>query len=253
MTKSHAQEKSEWQEELRTNTQKHQNELQVVQTQMESERERAKRNEAEMQRVDDEMRRLQSSGDKEEELRVMKISYEKMISAKDKEIEEVEERLRERMAKDARNGDIQQHMAKKEVEWERKMQAVVSQHQKELTVLHQTQQKLLDMKDKELEDFSYRLRTVTSAQQKDLEKLHQAHRAKIAEMEEVSRALTDKFNGNAMELRWATQENTENEAKIRDQANTIAQLLNERDQYREENVKMLSVINTLRQQQQLRQ
>ena len=91
------------------------------------------------------------------------------------------------------------------------MQAVVSQHQKELTVLHQTQQKLLDMKDKELEDFSYRLRTVTSAQQKDLEKLHQAHRAKIAEMEEINRSLGDKHNGVAMELRWANQENNDNE------------------------------------------
>ncbi|KAG2223435.1 hypothetical protein INT45_001741 [Circinella minor] len=211
MTNSHAQEKAEWLDELKAKKQIHQNEVQLLQTQMESERERAKRNEAEMQRVDDEMRRLQSSGDKEEELKVMKISYDKLINAKDKEIEEVEERLRERMASDARNGDTQQILQKKEVEWERKMQAVVSQHQKELTVLHQTQQKLLDMKDKELEDFSYRLRTVTSAQQKDLEKLHQAHRAKIAEMEETNRSLGDKHNGVAMELRWANQENNDNE------------------------------------------
>ncbi|KAI9253783.1 hypothetical protein BDA99DRAFT_518985 [Phascolomyces articulosus] len=250
MTSSHAQEKAEWQDELKVKVQSHQNELQLLHTQMESERERAKRNEAEMQRVDDEMRRLQTSGDKEEELRVMKISYEKLISAKDKEIEEVEERLRERMAKDARNGDTQHTLAKKESEWERKMQAVVSQHQKELTVLHQTQQKLLDMKDKELEDFSYRLRTVTSAQQKDLEKLHQAHRAKISEMEEVNRSLNDKHNGLSMELRWATQENNDNEVKIKDQASIIAELSKERDQYREENVKMLSIINTLNRQHQ---
>ena len=100
---------------MKTKEQLHQNELQLLQTQMESERDRAKRNEAEMQRVDDEMRRLQSSGDKEEELKVMKISYEKLITAKDKEIEEVEERLRERMANDARNGDTQQILQKKEV------------------------------------------------------------------------------------------------------------------------------------------
>ncbi|KAI8143835.1 hypothetical protein BJV82DRAFT_86410 [Fennellomyces sp. T-0311] len=252
MTSAHAREKAEWQDELKASKQKHQDELQLLQTQMESERERAKRNEAEMKRVDDEMRRLQSAGgDKDEELRVMKISYEKMISAKDKEIEEVEERLRERMAKDARNGDTQQLMAKKEAEWERKMQAVVSQHQKELTVLHKTQQKLLDMKDKELEDFSYRLRTVTSAQQKDLEKLHQAHRSKIMEMEEANTKLESEHKSLKMEMRWLDQDASNNESKIKEQAAKIAELQNEKDQLREENVKMLSIISTLNRQNQL--
>lgn len=65
---------------------------------MEQERQSAKRKEAELQKVASEVQQLRDSVDKEEELRVLKISYDKMLSAKDKEIAEVEERLREALA-----------------------------------------------------------------------------------------------------------------------------------------------------------
>lgn len=178
---------------------KHKEEMASLQEQVETERERSKRRDEEMKRVDDELRRQQSSGgDREEELRAMKISFEKMISAKDKEIEEVEERLRLAMARNAEHGNSQQAAA----EFEQRLQSVATQHQKELRVLHQSHQKMLDLKDKELEDFSYRLRTVTSTQQKDLEKLHQANRTKIAEMEEKMRQLEAQLKSKEMENRW---------------------------------------------------
>lgn len=80
-------------------------------------------------------------------------------------------------------------------------------------MLHQTHQKLLDMKDKELEDFSYRLRTVTSTQQKDLEKLHQSHRAKVAELEEIGRKREEELKSKAMEMRWLEVEVEGNEVR----------------------------------------
>lgn len=177
---------------------KHKEEMASLQNQVETERERSKRRDEEMKRVDDELRRQQASGDREEELRAMKISFEKMISAKDKEIEEVEERLRLAMARNAEHGNSQQAAA----EFEQRLQSIATQHQKELRVLHQSHQKMLDLKDKELEDFSYRLRTVTSTQQKDLEKLHQANRTKIAEMEEKMRQLEAQLKSKEMENRW---------------------------------------------------
>lgn len=150
------------------------------------------------------LRPLQSQ---EEELRTLKISYDKMVSAKDKEIEEVEERLMEALAKNntttapATPTQQQQHQkdtSQVEEEFQAKLQAIATQHQKELTILHETQQKMLDIKDRELEDFSYRLRTVKSAQNKDFG----AQQQKLAGLEEKLAALEEELKSKALEIRY---------------------------------------------------
>lgn len=71
-----------------------------------------------------------------------------------------------------------------------------------MKVLHETHQKLLDMKDKELEEYSYRLRSLTSSHHKDLESLHQAQRTKIAELEAENRKREEELKSKDMEMRW---------------------------------------------------
>lgn len=108
---AHAQALAAMQKQLETNEKNKADEISVLKNQLEKERERAQSHEQEMQRVDEELKRLQASGDKDEELRVMKISYEKMISAKDKEIAEAEERLREAMASSKANAVSSEEIA----------------------------------------------------------------------------------------------------------------------------------------------
>lgn len=71
-----------------------------------------------------------------------------------------------------------------------------------MKVLHETHQKLLDMKDKELEEYSYRLRSMTSSHQKDIENLHQTQRNKIAELEAENRKREEELKSKEMEMRW---------------------------------------------------
>lgn len=62
------------------------------------------------------------------------------------------------------------------------MQAV-EQHKKELHILHQQYQKLVDLKDHELEEYAYRVKTITAGKVKEMEELRTEHRQKIKDYE----------------------------------------------------------------------
>lgn len=71
----------------------------------------------------------------------------------------------------------------------------------------QTQfQQLLDLKDKELEGFSYRLKTVTTSQQKDIEKLNHDYQQKLAALDAECQKKEENLNSKTLELRWSTAE-----------------------------------------------
>ncbi|OAD68024.1 hypothetical protein PHYBLDRAFT_160202 [Phycomyces blakesleeanus NRRL 1555(-)] len=129
---------------------------------------------------------------------------------------------------------------------------MVGQHQKELNVLQNQFQHLLDLKDKELEDFSYRLKTVTSAQQKDLEKLHQAHRLKVSALEDEGQKREEELKSKAMELRWMETDVEGYETKLKEQDNKVHALESDNDQLqlqverlRQENEHILSLLDRL--------
>lgn len=71
----------------------------------------------------------------------------------------------------------------------------------------QTQfQQLLDLKDRELEGFSYRLKTVTTSQQKDMEKLNHDYQQKLAALDAECQKKEENLNSKTLELRWSTAE-----------------------------------------------
>ncbi|KAI9245140.1 hypothetical protein EDC94DRAFT_571959 [Helicostylum pulchrum] len=180
-----------------------------------------------------------------EELRTLKIAYEKMITAKDKEIKEVEERLEETMGSDMTR-------VKNETEEENRVQSIVSQHQKEIKVLQTQFQQLLDLKDKELEGFSYRLKTVTTSQQKDLERLSEDYRQKFSSIDLECQKKEESLKSKALEMRWMAAEFESSEAKLKDQGTKLQNLENDNnklrqnvEQYKEENEQMLRLIHQL--------
>ncbi|KAI8638150.1 hypothetical protein BD408DRAFT_453794 [Parasitella parasitica] len=159
-----------------------------------------------------------------DELRTLKIAYEKMIQVKDKEIKE---------AAEEKTDDI-------------RVQSIVFQHQKEINVLQTQFQQLLDLKDKELESFSYRLKTVTTSQHKDLEKLTHDYQQKLAVLDAECQRKEENLNSKTLELRWSTAEFESSETKLKDQGAKLQKLENENQhlhqkvqQCQEENAQML--------------
>ncbi|ORE11386.1 hypothetical protein BCV72DRAFT_197768 [Rhizopus microsporus var. microsporus] len=169
----------------------------------------------------------------EEELRTLKIAYDKMIQAKDQEIKEAEERLGETMVTSQSDDSS-------------KIQSIVSQHQKEIKVLQTQFQQLLDLKDKEIEGFAYRLKTITATQQKDIEKLNEEYKQKMSALESECQKKDESLKSKALEMRWMAAEFESSEAKLKDQSTKLQNLENDNNQLRialhqqqEENKQML--------------
>lgn len=94
----------------------------------------------------------------------------------------------------------------RKTEDENRVQAIVSQHQKEIKVLQTQFQQMLDLKDKELEGFSYRLKTVTTSQQKDLERLSDDYRQKFSSLDLECQKKEESLKSKALEMRWMAAE-----------------------------------------------
>ena len=161
-----------------------------------------------------------TKNDKEEELRTLKLAYEKMVTVKDKEIKELEELMANKSRSEVR------HVKNYILKWnnndqislsqngeENRVQSIVSQHQKEIKVLQTQFQQLLDLKDKELEGFSYRLKTVTTSQQKDLEKINEEHRQKLTNLDAECQKKEESLKSKALEMRWMAAEFESSEVK----------------------------------------
>lgn len=89
---------------------------------------------------------------------------------------------------------------------ESRVQTIVAQHQKEIKVLQTQFQQLLDIKDRELESFSYRLKTVTTSKQKDLAKANESHKQKLADLEAECQKKEETIKSKALEMRWMAAE-----------------------------------------------
>lgn len=86
------------------------------------------------------------------------------------------------------------------------MQSIVAQHQKEINVLQTQFQQLLDLKDRELESFAYRLKTLTTSQQKDIEKLNDENKEKLTELEAECQKKDEVLKSKSLEMRWMAAE-----------------------------------------------
>ncbi|OBZ89612.1 hypothetical protein A0J61_02339 [Choanephora cucurbitarum] len=111
---------------------------------------------------------------------------------------------------------------------------------------------MLDLKDKELEGFSYRLKTITTSQQKDIEKLNEEYRQKIAELNAECQKKGEIIESKALEMRWMATEFETSENNLKDQGIKLQNLENDNNQLRqankqyiEENEQMLRLIHQL--------
>ncbi|KAI8378564.1 hypothetical protein BD560DRAFT_325027 [Blakeslea trispora] len=159
-----------------------------------------------------------------EELRTLKIAYEKMMQVKDKEIKEAEERVDELMASASRQKND-----------EDRVRSIVTQHQKEIKVLQTQSQQMLDLKDKELEGFSYRLKTITTSQQKDMEKLNEEYRQKIAELTAECQKKEEVIKSKTLEIRYMSTDVETSENNLKDQGIKLQNLENDNNQLRQAN------------------
>lgn len=75
------------------------------------------------------------------------------------------------------------------------------------------------MKDKELEGFSYRLKTVTTSQQKDLERLSEDYRQKFSSIDLECQKKEESLKSKALEMRWMAAEFESSEVTKRKKKN----------------------------------
>lgn len=95
------------------------------------------------------------------------------------------------------------------------MKPVLSQHHKEIKVLENQFQELLDAKDKELEEFSYRLKTMTASQNKDVQDMVEDYKARISSLEAECQTKEDSLKSKALEMRWMSAEFESTEVEIK--------------------------------------
>lgn len=69
------------------------------------------------------------------------------------------------------------------------------------------------MKDRELEGFSYRLKTLTTSQQKDIEKLNDENKQKVTELEAECQKKEEILKSKSLEMRWMAAEFESSEVK----------------------------------------
>ncbi|KAG2194835.1 hypothetical protein INT47_007897, partial [Mucor saturninus] len=128
-----------------------------------------------------------------------------------------------------------------------KLQVIIEQHQKELNILQNQFQTLLDMKDKELNDLSYKMKskrgssTETSRESK---KLEQDLRNQLYTLEED-------IKSKSLEMRWLESDSEQNETKLKEQGILIhnlqlsnSKLENSIQQFKDENDQMLRQVDS---------
>jgi succinate dehydrogenase flavin-adding protein (antitoxin of CptAB toxin-antitoxin module) len=81
------------------------------------------------------------------------------------------------------------------------MQGIIEQHQKELNTLQKQFQSLLDMKDKELKDLSFKLKTTNGSLSTEVE---QELRAQLQTLEQDMKS-------KSLEMRWLESDSEQNE------------------------------------------
>ncbi|SAM00024.1 hypothetical protein [Absidia glauca] len=135
---------------------------------------------------------------------------------------------------------------------EKTVHDLVIQHQQEIEKMHRHLQHLLDVKDDEINNVSYRLKTVTSSRQKDINNLQTKQRGKVHSLEEQQKQVKDALaTRTAAYDRLATQQQA---LKVNfDQgAQNVAALTREKQEmqstvatYKAENTHLLQTIHQL--------
>ncbi|KAG2209156.1 hypothetical protein INT47_005448, partial [Mucor saturninus] len=123
--------------------------------------------------------------------------------------------------------------------------SIAEQHRKEITTMHEQYQAVVDCKDRELEDYAYRVKAIVASKQKEVEKLQvetistidkyekdiEGYEQKIIEYEKQSVKLQDRVT------HWETLTNN-NEALIQDMKKGCAA-------HRDENNQLIRLVNQL--------
>ncbi|GAA5806180.1 hypothetical protein HPULCUR_011710 [Helicostylum pulchrum] len=160
-----------------------------------------------------------------DELKTVKEFYENSLAEKEKELKQAKDQLK------TKDNDATQV----------KLQVIIEQHQKELNVLQNQFQSLLDMKDSELNDLSYRikLKKEKTSKKLDNEKMEVELRNQLYSLEE-------NMKSKSLEMRWLETDSEQNETKLKEQAILIhnLQLSNSHlessiQQYKDENDQIL--------------
>ncbi|CAO3594167.1 unnamed protein product [Absidia cylindrospora] len=168
------------------------------------------------------------------------------LQAKETELEQLEEQWRKLVEEKKATQMINNK------KYEEMVYGLVIKHQEGIDKMHRHFQHLLDVKDEEVNNVSYRLKTVTSSRQKDIDKQQDKQHGKIYSLEEqrqrlmdsytakansydiienTSHALKDKFTRCKVQLDQMTKENQDTKVKV--------------DTYKEENNKLLLKIHQL--------
>ncbi|ORZ24161.1 hypothetical protein BCR42DRAFT_446132 [Absidia repens] len=168
------------------------------------------------------------------------------LQAKETELQQLEEQWR-KLVEEKKATQNTNNKKNKEMVY-----GLVIKHQEGIDKMHRHFQHLLDVKDEEVNNVSYRLKTVTSARQKDIDKRQDKQHGKISSLEQqrqhlmdsytakansysiietTSHALKDKIARSEVQLDQMTKENQDTKAKV--------------DTYKEENNKLLLNIHQL--------
>ncbi|CAO3648634.1 unnamed protein product [Cunninghamella echinulata] len=116
------------------------------------------------------------------------LTKESIIKAKEKEIIELEEKWRQAMEEQK---NIQNEYNKKHGDI---INGLVSKHQVEIERMHKHFQHLLDVKDEEMNNVTYRLKAVTASRQKDIDKLQIKQKNQLSSLEDYSQRLKNSFD-----------------------------------------------------------
>ncbi|KAI9305978.1 hypothetical protein BJ944DRAFT_229906 [Cunninghamella echinulata] len=116
------------------------------------------------------------------------LAKESIIKAKEKEIIELEEKWRQAMEEQK---NIQNEYNKKHGDI---INGLVSKHQEEIEKMHKHFQHLLDVKDEEMNNVTYRLKAVTASRQKDIDKLQIKQKHQLSSLEDYSQRLKSSFD-----------------------------------------------------------
>lgn len=138
------------------------------------------------------------------ELNSVKSFFENLLATKDQELKQLKDQEQNRgKVKKCFNGYtvIKNLIVLFQSETEAKLQGIIEQHQKELNTLQNQFQSLLDIKDKELKDLSYKLRTTNGSLSNQVE---QELRAQLQTMEED-------IKSKSLEMRWLESDSEQNE------------------------------------------
>ncbi|KAI8344378.1 hypothetical protein BC941DRAFT_408510 [Chlamydoabsidia padenii] len=113
------------------------------------------------------------------------LEKQKVLDALELEIQQVENEYRQQVEEKKAADEL------KNKQNEKMIHDLVIQHQQEIEKMHRHLQHLLDVKDDEINNVSYRLKTVTSARQKDIDNLQTKQRGKVQALVDHQNQLKD--------------------------------------------------------------